>query len=102
MTPLSLFLLLFTSAFLAVGCADEQDVMSRFGGPTNAVVGPDGNLYVSDGYYNSRIAVFSTDGTFLRQWGTKGYGRGQFNNPHGFVFRDDSTLLVADRDNGRI
>lgn len=93
---------LLLSALVFSGCADALDVMARFGGPTNAVVGPDGFLYVSDGYYNSRLAVFTTGGEAVREWGTKGYGRGQFNNPHGFVFLNDTTIIVADRDNGRL
>lgn len=95
-------LTLLFSSLLLIGCADELDVMARFGGPTNAVVGPDGLLYVSDGYLNSRLAVFTTGGDAIRKWGTKGYGRGQFNNPHGFVFLNDTTIIVADRDNGRL
>ncbi len=98
----SLALTLFAFGAVLSGCAHDVEVMGRFGGPTNAVVGPDGLLYVSDGYYNSRIAVFTTDGVALREWGTKGYGRGQFNNPHGFAFLNDSTIIVADRDNGRL
>jgi hypothetical protein len=94
--------LLLLTSLLLIGCSDDLDVMARFGGPTNAVVGPDGFLYVSDGYYNSRLAVFTTDGNAVREWGTKGYGRGQFNNPHGFVFLNDTTIIVADRDNGRL
>lgn len=74
----------------------------RFDGPTHAIHGPDGNIYISDGYYNSRIAVFSQKGVFIRSWGSKGYAPGQFQNPHGLAFTAEGTLLVADRDNGRI
>lgn len=83
-------------------CINEPINNSKFDGPTKAIVGPDNNLYVSDGYYNSRIAVFTQSGEFLRFWGSKGYDKNQFQNPHGIAFSIDDNLLVADRDNGRI
>jgi len=43
-------------------------------------VGPDGTVYVSDGY-NDRVQVFDADGTFIRQFGTRGNGVGQFISP---------------------
>lgn len=83
-------------------CINEPIISEKFDGPTIAKVGPDNNLYVADGYYNSRIAVFTLDGKFLREWGTRGYGKGQLQNPHGCCFTNDGYLLVADRDNSRI
>jgi len=57
---------------------------------------------VSDGYVNSRIAIFDINGNFIKSWGSKGYSSSQFNNPHGIGFLSDGTLLVCDRDNSRI
>ena len=38
--------------------------------PSQAVAHPDtGDIYVSDGYGNRRVAVFNENGEFLRQWG---------------------------------
>lgn len=88
--------------FIVNSCVNELSQESEFDGPTIAEVGPDNNLYIGDGYYNSRIAVFSLSGEFIRDWGAKGYGKNQFHNPHGLSFSNDGFLLVADRDNGRI
>lgn len=89
--------LLFLSA-----CVSEYESNVRMDGPTLAIVGPDQKLYVGDGYYNSRIVVYDLSGQFLYSWGSKGYAKGQIQNPHGLVFDKEGRLLVADRDNGRI
>nr|XP_015222531.1 PREDICTED: peptidyl-glycine alpha-amidating monooxygenase isoform X3 [Lepisosteus oculatus] len=75
--------------------------------PTDAAVDPvTGNVYVSDGYCNSRIVTFSPDGKFLRQWGAGSSDRRKlvpFNIPHSLAFVPDrQELCVADRENGRI
>lgn len=88
--------------FTFSSCITDPSEGGGFDGPTTAIVGPDGRLYVADGYYNSRIVVFTKNGDLLTSWGSSGYGRGQFNNPHSLAFGVDGTLLVADRDNGRI
>jgi DNA-binding beta-propeller fold protein YncE len=41
--------------------------------PAGVAVDPgNGDIYVADGYGNSRIAVFDRNGQFLRQWGRQG------------------------------
>jgi len=97
---LSLFLIL--AVFSLASCINDSHSSDRLDGPTSAAVGPDGKIYISDGYYNSRIAVYSPSGSFIFSWGSSGYGHGQFHNPHKIVFQNDGTALVADRDNGRI
>ncbi len=83
-----------------VGCAQVDE--SSLSGPTQAVIGPDGLLYVADGYYNSRVAVYDTAGTFVREFGRPGFGRGEFHTPHGLVFGQNGLLYVADRGNARV
>ena len=39
---------------------------------------PNGNILVSDGYVNSRVIEFSGDGEYVRHWGRKGTGDGEF------------------------
>ena len=76
---------------------------THFNQPTDIAIRPDGTFYVSDGYVNSRIALFDRDGKWLREWGKKGSRAGEFSNPHGLVIVPGSTdVLVADRENSRL
>jgi peptidylamidoglycolate lyase len=76
---------------------------THFNEPTDIAIRPDGTFYVSDGYVNSRVALFDRNGKWLREWGKKGSGEGEFSNPHGLVFVPGSTdVLVADRENSRL
>jgi len=76
---------------------------THFNEPTDIAIRPDGTFYVSDGYVNSRVALFDRNGKWLREWGKKGSGEGEFTNPHGLVFVPGNTdVLVADRQNSRL
>jgi peptidylamidoglycolate lyase len=76
---------------------------THFNEPTDIAIRPDGTFYVSDGYVNSRVALFDRNGKWLREWGKKGTGEGEFRNPHGLVFVPGGTdVLVADRENSRL
>ncbi|XP_063277742.1 peptidyl-glycine alpha-amidating monooxygenase isoform X2 [Prinia subflava] len=81
---------------------------NHFCQPTDVAVDPmTGSIYVSDGYCNSRIVQFSSDGLYVMQWGeetTLGRPRpGQFRIPHSLALIPDlNQLCVADRENGRI
>jgi peptidylamidoglycolate lyase len=76
---------------------------THFNEPTDIEIRPDGTFYVSDGYVNSRVAIFDKNGKELHEWGKKGAGAGEFSNPHGLTFIPGSTdVLVADRENSRL
>jgi peptidylamidoglycolate lyase len=75
---------------------------THFNQPTDIAIRKDGSFYVSDGYVNSRVALFDRNGVFLREWGKKGSGDAQFSNPHGLAFAPNGDVLVADRENSRI
>jgi peptidylamidoglycolate lyase len=75
---------------------------THFNQPTDVAIRPDGSFYVSDGYVNSRVALFDRSGTFLHEWGKKGSAEAQFSNPHDLAFGPDGDVLVADRENSRI
>jgi len=74
----------------------------HFNRPTDVAVAPDGSFYVSDGYGNSRVARFSSDGKFIGDWGHKGDGPGEFDLPHGIALDLEGRVYVADRSNSRI
>jgi DNA-binding beta-propeller fold protein YncE len=75
---------------------------SSFYQPTDTVVGPDGDTYVTDGYGNSRVAKFTPEGNLIKYWGDRGTKPGQFNTPHNIVMDANQTLYVADRQNSRV
>jgi len=72
-----------------------------FNRPTDVALAPNGDLYISDGYANSRVHRYSRDGELIQSWGEPGAGPGQFNLPHG-VWVEGGRVYVADRQNGRI
>ncbi len=73
-----------------------------FNQPTRAVPAPSGNIYVSDGYGQSRIHKFASDGTLLLSWGEPGNGPGQFDLPHNLWVDRQERVLAIDRPNGRV
>jgi sugar lactone lactonase YvrE len=73
-----------------------------FNGPTDVAVAPNGDVFVSDGHVNNRIVKFSRDGRFIKAWGRKGTGPGEFDLPHTMFFDSRGRLLVGDRTNKRI
>ena len=76
---------------------------THFNQPTDIAIRADGSFYVSDGYVNSRVALFDRHGTWLQEWGKKGAAEGEFSNPHGLSFVPASTdVVVADRQNARL
>jgi DNA-binding beta-propeller fold protein YncE len=79
-----------------------QTTKDSFNRPTNVAFGKDGTFFISDGYVNSRVVKYSKDGDFLKQWGEKGSGDGQFNLVHDAVIDKAGRLYIADRDNWRI
>jgi len=70
--------------------------------PTDVAWDSKGNIYITDGYINSRVAKYDSRGNWLKQWGTKGKGPGQFNTPHSIVIDRDDNIYVGDRGNRRV
>jgi DNA-binding beta-propeller fold protein YncE len=73
-----------------------------FNHPTEMMAHPNGDIYVTDGYRNSRVHRFARDGRLLHSWGTPGKAAGQFHLPHSLAIDPDGRLYVADRANKRI
>jgi DNA-binding beta-propeller fold protein YncE len=74
----------------------------RFRQPTDVAWGPDGTIYISDGYVNSRVAKISKDGDWIKSWGQRGKEQGEFNTPHSIAADAKGNIYVADRFNRRI
>lgn len=74
----------------------------HFALPTDVAFGPDGTVYVSDGYENTRVVRFSPDGRYLGEWGGKGMAPGRFDLPHGVAVGSSGRVYVADRGNARL
>jgi hypothetical protein len=60
------------------------------------------NVYISDGYINSRVAKYDKDGNWVGSWGEAGSGPGQFNQVHSIASDSQNRIYVADRFNQRI
>lgn len=76
-----------------------------FDQPTDVVVAPAGDIFVTDSHRNgrnNRVVHFSSDGRFLGEWGTKGSGPGQMSEPHTIAIDSRGRLFVGDRENNRI
>jgi len=74
-----------------------------FNKPTEMMVAPSGDLYVSDGYRNSRVHRFSSQGALLDSWGKPGKEEpGEFHLPHSLWVDKQGQVYVCDRENSRI
>ena len=73
-----------------------------FNEPTGVAWDSKDNIYVSDGYKNSRVAKFDKNGAWIKAWGEPGNGPGQFKLPHGIAIDAKDNVYVADRGNNRI
>ena len=74
-----------------------------FNKPTSAAIMPsNGDIYVSDGYGNSRIHVFTEGGDYRFSWGEPGIDAGQFIRPHNIAIDDSNRVYVVDRECHRV
>jgi DNA-binding beta-propeller fold protein YncE len=81
------------------------DGPASFNAPSDVVVADNGDVFVADGHAddtNNRIAKFSSDGTFIKEWGQTGYGPGEFRTLHALAIDARGRLFVADRSNNRV
>ena len=53
-------------------------------------------LYITD-EYNHRVAIYSSEGKFLEQWGEHGSEPGKLNGPAGIAIDSQDNLYIADQ-----
>jgi hypothetical protein len=85
--------LVMTLGELGVHGTDEK----HFNEPTDVAFFADGSFVVSDGYINRRVVKFDKNGKFLKTWGTRGIGPGQFSTPHTIDTDANGNIYVGDR-----
>jgi hypothetical protein len=83
--------------------------LDEFDAPTDVAIAPNGDIFVGDGHSgggtaagNARIMKFDKNGKFLKTWGKKGMGPGEFDVVHALAFDSRGRLFVGDRQNNRI
>ncbi len=91
------------------GAAPPRAIDGYFRGPTDVTWDSQDNIYISDGYTNSRVAKFDKNGNWVASWGERGSGGphatenpGSFNTPHNIAADRNDNIYVADRNNRRI
>ena len=76
--------------------------------PNDIAIAANGDVFVAQGHTpgltsgDARVLKFDKDGKFIKSWGGKGKGAGQFEVAHGIAFDAKGLLWVADRENQRI
>jgi streptogramin lyase len=81
------------------------DGPDTFNQPSAVAIASNGDIFVADGHggnSNNRIVKFTKDGKFIKAWGKKGTGPGEFDIPHCLAFDSKGRLFVGDRNNNRI
>jgi hypothetical protein len=73
-----------------------------FNRPTDVAWDPQGNIFVSDGYGDSRIVKYDRNGRFLKSAGVRGNQPGQLNLPHTLAADAQGNIYIGDRSNARV
>ena len=84
------------------GVAGSGDLFDQ---PTDVVISPAGDIFVTDSHRNgrnNRVVRYTRDGKFVKEWGRKGSGPGELSEPHTIAIDSRGRLFVGDRENNRI
>jgi DNA-binding beta-propeller fold protein YncE len=75
--------------------------------PNDVAIARNGDVFIVQGHTpgpggDARVLKFDKTGKFIKSWGGKGKGPGQFEVAHGIAIDAQGLLWVADRENQRI
>jgi sugar lactone lactonase YvrE len=75
--------------------------------PNDVITNAAGDVFVCEGHASgatagARISKFDKTGKFIKEWGKRGPGPGEFDQPHSLAFDSKGRLFIADRGNNRI
>ncbi len=73
-----------------------------FNRPTDVAWDAAGNIFVSDGYGDSRVVKYDKNGRFIKSAGTRGNQPGQLNLPHTMATDANGNVYIGDRSNARV
>jgi len=97
----------YLEKYLEQGETDKERVppagVGTFNRQTDLAWDAQDNIFVADGYNNSRVVKLGKDGSWIKTVGTRGSGPNQFNTVHAIAVDPQQGLVyVADRGNFRI
>ena len=88
---------------IGTGVPSPRESGEMFNKPTDTAVSPaTGEIFISDGYGNSRVHRLDPDGKHIMSWGESGTDPGQFSLPHNIAMFGDDAVIVCDRENHRV
>ncbi|MDP6667241.1 MAG: peptidyl-alpha-hydroxyglycine alpha-amidating lyase family protein [Dehalococcoidia bacterium] len=90
---------------MTIGTGEPAEVQSgeMFNKPTDVAISrKTGDIFISDGYGNSRVHRLDAEGNHVTSWGTSGTDDGEFNLPHNLALIDDEEVIVCDRESHRV
>jgi peptidylamidoglycolate lyase len=95
---------------LQLGTTNERgNDATHFDLPSGIAVLKNGNIIVTDGYGNNRVAMFDKNGAFIKQVAKgaggrtdKGKGPGEWDLPHKLAVDANEDLYIIDREGHRI
>ena len=90
------------------GAWDEAAGERKLNQPNDIAIAANGDVFVAQGHTpgltrgDARVLKFDRTGRFIKSWGGKGKGPGQFDVAHGVAIDAKGLLWVMDRENQRI